>query len=137
MTGDLQKAEDLVQSAFLRAMLNEELIVSLNEKQARAWLYRTIRNLYIDQVRHSSRETIVEELPMLQKQPEEMTMAEWKNMLDSLPHMEGLLFSMCYLEGYNSRQIGEILSIPPGTVRSKLSSARKHLKHMMGGKQDE
>jgi RNA polymerase sigma-70 factor (ECF subfamily) len=37
------------------------------------------------------------------------------------------------LEGYNSKQIGDILLLSPGTVRSKLSSARQHLKRILGG----
>ena len=135
MTGQLQTAEELVQEAFLRAMLHEELIAMLDEKQGRAWLYRTVKNLYIDQIRHNSHETIVEELPESQKEPEEIVKIEWEDLLNSLPDMEGVLFAMRYLEGYNSKQIGEIFDLPPGTVRSKLSSARKHLKEAMGGRQ--
>lgn len=133
MTGNLQTAEELVQEAFLRAMMNEDLIAVMSEKQGRAWLYRTVKNLYIDQIRHTSRETIVEELPENQKEAESMTAVEWQNLLDSLPDMEGLLFALRYLEGYNSKQIGAMLQMPPGTARSKLSFARKHLKDAIGG----
>ena len=134
MTGSFQTAEELVQEAFLRAMYFEEVITTREESQRRSWLYRTVKNMYIDRIRHLSHETIAEILPEKQKEPEEMKEAEWKDLLDSLPDIEGMLFSMRYLEGYNSRQIGEILSLPPGTVRSKLSSARKHLKDVIGGK---
>ena len=106
----------------------------IEEKQRRSWLYRTVRNLHIDQLRHTSKETIVDELPESRKESEEMTAIEWENLLNSLPDMEGVLFTMRYLQGYNSKQIGEIFSIPPGTVRSKLSSARKHLQDALGGK---
>lgn len=128
MTENQATAQELVQEAFLRAMLNEELLSMLNDKQQRAWLYRTVKNIYIDRIRHTRRETVVEELPMTQKEQEEMTAVEWENLLNSLPDMEGLLFTMRYLQGYNSKQIGEMFHLPPGTVRSKLSSARKHLK---------
>lgn len=133
MTGNPQTAEELVQEAFLRAMLHEDILRMLDGKQCRSWLYRTIKNLYVDQIRHTSRETIVEELPEEQKRPEEMEKLEWESLLSSLPDMEGVMFSMRYLQGYNSRQIGEIFSMPPGTVRFKLSSARKHLKEAIGG----
>lgn len=128
MTNNLRTAEELVQEAYLRAMLNEELFSVLGEKQQRAWLYRTVKNIYIDRIRHTSREMMVERFPETQKEQEEMTAIEWENLLNSLPDMEGLLFTMRYLEGYNSKQIGEMFQIPPGTVRSKLSLARKHLK---------
>ena len=134
MTGNLYTAEELVQEAFVRAMLHEEVFLQLEEKQCRSWLYRTIRNLYVDRVRHGSKETIVEEFPVNGADSEEMAWLEWETLLSQLPDMEGVIFTLRYLEGYNSKQIGEILSIPPGTVRFKLSLARKHLKEFLGGK---
>ena len=133
MTGDLQTAEELVQEAFLRAMLHEQALTDLDEMQWRSWLYRTIKNLYVDRIRHTSRETIVDEIPEQKKEAEEITNTEWQCLLESLPDMEGALFSMRYLEGYTSTQLGEIFSLPPVTVRSKLSSARNHLKKIIGG----
>ena len=134
MTGSQQTAEELVQEAFLRAMLNEELLDMLDEKQRRSWLYRTVKNLHVDRLRHMAKETIADEISEVQKQSEEMTAIEWENLLTSLPDMEGVLFTMRYLQGYNSKQIGEMFAMPSGTVRSKLSSARKHLQNALGGK---
>ena len=133
MTGNLHTAEELVQEAFLRAMLHEDILTTLQEQQSRSWLYRTIKNLYVDRIRHGSKETIVEEFPQQQKYSEEIARLEWDQLLETLPDLEGVIFSLRYLEGYNSNQIGEILSIPPGTVRFKLSSARQHLKESLGG----
>lgn len=63
----------------------------------------------------------------------EIEETEWRCLLEDLPEEEGRVFVMRYLMGYNSRQIGELLSLPPGTVRYKLSSARKRLRIMIGG----
>ena len=134
MTGNLQTAEELVQEAFLRAMLHEPLLTNLKDYQRRSWLYRTVRNLYVDRLRHTRLETLPEELPDLQKRQEEMDTVEWEGLLDSLPGSEGVIFTMRYVNGCTSTQIGKLLSLPPGTVRSKLSSARKHLKEALGGK---
>lgn len=131
MTGNLRTSEELVQEAFLRAMLNEGLLLELDDKQKKAWLYRTVKNLYIDRIRHTCRETVVDKFPEKQKEQEEMKTVEWESLLNSLPDMEGLLFTMRYLMGYNSKQIGEMFQIPPGTVRSKLSLARKHLREAL------
>ena len=136
MAGNQYTAEELVQEAFLRAMLHEEILANLQDQQRRSWLYRTIKNLYVDRVRHRSKETIVEEFPVQQQYSEEIIRFEWDELLETLPDMEGVIFSLRYLEGYNSKQIGEILSLPPGTVRFKLSSARQHLKEALGGKKD-
>ena len=134
MTGNQHTAEELVQEAFLRAMLHEDLLISMQMQQCRSWLYRTIKNLYVDRIRHNSKEAIVEEFPQQQVISEDMENVEWEDLLAALPDMEGVIFAMRYLEGYNSGQIGKILNLPPGTVRSKLSSARQHLKEALGGK---
>ena len=134
MTGNLHTAEELVQEAFLRAMLHEDTLAVLQEQQCRSWLYRTIKNLHVDRIRHGSKETIVEEFSQQQQYSEEILRLEWDQLLETLPDLEGVIFSLRYLEGYNSKQIGEILSIPPGTVRFKLSLARQHLKEVLGGK---
>lgn len=133
MTGNLHTAEELVQEAFLRAMLHEDILTTLQEHQRRSWLYRTIKNLYVDRIRHGNRETIVEEFTQRQQYSEEIGRLEWEQLLETLPDQEGVIFSLRYLEGYNSTQIGKILSIPPGTVRFKLSLARQHLKEALGG----
>ena len=134
MTENQQTAEELVQEAFLRAMLHQSMLEQMKELQCRSWLYRTIKNLYVDHIRRSSRETVVNELPETPQMPEAITQLEWETLLNSLPDIEGVLFSLRHLEGYNSTQLGELFSLPPGTVRSKLSSARKHLKEALGGK---
>lgn len=131
MTQNQRTAEDITHEAFLRAIQNETLLASLNDKQQRAWLYRTAKNAYIDRVRHASRETAVNELPETQRFCEEFNALEWKELLASLPDMEGVIFSMRYLDGLSSNRIGEILSLPAGTVRFKLSMARKHLREAL------
>ena len=134
MTGNSQTAEELIQEAFLRAMLNESLLQNLKGYQCRSWLYRTIKNLYVDRLRHTGREVIAEEFQESITKNQETDVIEWEMLLNSLPDGEGVIFHLRYIEEYNSRQIGEILSLPPGTVRSKLSSARKHIKEALGGK---
>lgn len=139
MTGNPHIAEELVQEAFLRAMLHEDVPAGLQEMQRRSWLYRTVKNLYVDRIRHGKRETLAEE--SLQREAcsdgvyqEEIALLEWEELLGTLPDMEGVIFSLRYLDGYNSGQIGRFLSLPPGTIRSRLSSARQHLRELLGGK---
>ena len=76
---------------------------------------------------------MVETIPEQGTGAQEISELEWQELLASLPDEEGLLFTMRYLQGYNSKQLGEFLDMPPGTVRSKLSSARKHLRDAIGG----
>lgn len=136
MTDSHELAEELVQEAYLRAMLHQDMLEMLQEKQRRAWLYRTVKNLYIDNIRHRSFEDVVEDVPENVEEPQEFTEFEWIKLLESLPDIEGVLFSLRYLQGYNSNQLGRMFNLPSGTVRSKLSSARKHLRQSIGGKND-
>ena len=44
------RAEDLTQEVFLKALQNRELLDSFNQRQCKAWLFATARNLYCDQL---------------------------------------------------------------------------------------
>lgn len=124
-------AEDLVQEAFLRALTNEELIQGLLPEQQKAWLYRTIRNLYIDRLRKTAWETALTELSDEPPFWEAYDEADVREMLHTLPEDERTLFVMRYWQGYSSAELGKLFGLPAGTVRYKLSSARKRLKNKL------
>ena len=128
MTGKGELAEDLVQEGYVRAMNHEDVLANLNQRQQRAWLYRTIRNLYVDYVRHGAFETTAEILPETAQETGEYTEIDCFQMLDLLPDEERLLFVMRYLEGYTSAEIGNLFQMPDSTVRSHLALARKRLR---------
>ena len=127
MTGNLYTAEELVHEAFLRAMLHEDTLSTLKEQQSRSWLYRTVKNLYVDRLRHGKKEIISDEFSQLQIDSEELVRLEWEKLLETLPDLEGVIFSLRYLEGYNFWRYPFVT----WKVRSKLSSARQHLKRIL------
>ncbi len=131
MTQNPAMAEDLVQEAFLRALMNADTLQDLHPEQRKSWLYRTVKNLYLDRMRHSRREVISGELPEQTIHPEEFEQVDDLLLLQELPDEESMLFTMRYLYGYSSNEIGKLYNMPPGTVRSKLSSARKHLREAL------
>lgn len=127
--GDPELAGDLVQETFLRALGNLELLERLDERERRAWLYKTARNIFFDKVRRAA----AEQKKMSFFQTDELDEntfdeVETEQILLLLPQDVRLLFRMRYLEGYNSSELGEIFNLPPGTVRAKLSAAKKLLK---------
>jgi RNA polymerase sigma-70 factor (ECF subfamily) len=115
-------AEDLVQDTFVRAMGHLDLLSALKPYQQRAWLYRTLKNLYLDGLAASQRQEKL--LDQLAREPR------------SSPSLEDLVLSpdpfaliperfrdivvQRYMLGMNSREIGEALGIPAATVRSRL-----------------
>lgn len=127
MTGKGELAEDLVQEGYVRAMNHEDVLANLNQRQQRAWLYRTIRNLYVDYVRHGAFETTAETSETAHETGE-YTEIDCFQMLNILPDEDRLLFVMRYLEGYTSAEIGNLFQLPDSTVRSRLALARKRLR---------
>ena len=67
-------AEDLVQETFLRAMAHLDELEDMGRSRQRSWLYKTARNLYIDQMRKQSREVLGGEEPLMAASFEEATM---------------------------------------------------------------
>ena len=121
---DEARAEDLTQEVFLRALQNRTLINSFTERQCKAWLFTTARNLYCDQLRRTAKE----EQLLSTFFPEE-DRAEPDSALDTVEASSLLaLFTLRYTAGYNASEIGQLLSLPPGTVRSRLAQIRHRLK---------
>ena len=131
MTQNVDLSQELVQEAFLRAIDHYEGLKDLSFEQKRAWLYRTIKNAYIDICRKRKNETLSGELPENESSFDKYSETEFVQMINALPGLEGKIITMKYVNGFTSGQIGKILGIPPGTVRSKLAEARKHLKENM------
>lgn len=129
MTESKELAEDLVQETFVRALMNTETVVDLSQAQRRAWLFRTFKNLFFDRYRRA----VLENEYVQNGQPgytEDQGMQEIENaiLLDSLAPQDRAIFQLRYFDGYSAQEISQMLELPPGTVRSKLSRCRKHLK---------
>ncbi len=127
--GDPELAGDIMQDTFVRAMGNIETLEKLSFEQRRAWLYKTARNIFLDKVRRAASEK--QKLNFFDPgELEENTFddVETEQILLLLPPDVRLLFKMRYVEGYNSSELGEMFSLPPGTIRAKLSAAKKLLK---------
>ena len=130
MTKNLSSAEDLVQETFLKAFTHWTDVEDLSIGQRRAWLYKTARNLFIDQTRKQSRETPAEEETLaLAAFEEDLSRAAVTQLIARLPDTERSLFTMRYFEGYNATELGELFALPPATVRSRLASAKRRLRN--------
>lgn len=129
LTKNRSTAEDLVQDAYVRAMTHWGDLYKLERSQCRAWLYKTARNLFIDQARKQSREAPAEEEQLaLASFQEDLSQAAVAQLIARLPEGEKAMFTMRYFEGYNARELGEIFDLPAATVRSRLASAKRRLR---------
>jgi RNA polymerase sigma-70 factor (ECF subfamily) len=134
MTQDEDMAKEMVQEGFLRAIDHYDEIEGLSFPQKRAWLYRTIKNVFIDTVRKRKNEclqgemTDAEELPVKQSFYDKYSEKEILEVLKTMDVLEAKILILRHVEGFSSKQIGEMLGLPAGTVRSKLHEAREHLR---------
>lgn len=129
MSGSKELAEDLVQETFVKALMNTETVADLSPSQQRAWLFRTFKNLFFDRYRRAVLELDYEQ----NWQPEYIEdpgMQEIENamLLQSINPQDRAIFQLRYFDDYSAEEIAQMMNLPPGTIRSKLSRCRKFLK---------
>ena len=130
LTRDPHRVDDLVQETFIRAMGHLDLLDLLEPYQRRAWLYRTLKNLFLDGESASQRqealiEQMAQDVPIAGYLPQEVISP---NPFDLVPAKYRELVEKRYILGMTSQEIGEELGIPAATVRSRLHLALKKLR---------
>lgn len=137
-------ADDLTQATVERALRSQ----ALWEPGTRldSWLYRIMRNLWIDTVRSRGRKedlhAPVEEAERMGEDPRsaiEASIDLKKAMaaMQRLPDEQREIVSLILIEGFGYRECSEILGLPIGTVSSWLVRGRTALLEMMGGSHGE
>ena len=118
--------------SFSAGTADRSLINSFTERQCKAWLFTTARNLYCDQLRRTAKEEQLLSTFFPEEDSAEPDSAldtvEAASLLALLTPEERRLFTLRYTAGYNASEIGQLLSLPPGTVRSRLAQIRHRLK---------
>jgi len=137
---DPELARDLLQETFLRAWRRLSEIGPLPEGQQRAWLFTVARNLAIDSYRSGAARRAAEAALRRDATTRETTVAgpqqhaelgervaRLEAAIRQLPEDQRVILSMATAGGLTSQQIGQALGVPAGTVRYRLSQARKQL----------
>jgi RNA polymerase sigma-70 factor (ECF subfamily) len=137
---DRELAMDLMQETFLRAWRRLSELARLAAERQRAWIFTVARNLAIDSYRAGAARRAAEDALRRDAATRETTVAgphahaelgEALARLDAeirnLPEDQRVILSMATTAGLTSREIGEALDEPAGTVRYRLSLARKRL----------
>jgi RNA polymerase sigma-70 factor (ECF subfamily) len=129
-------AEDLVQETYLKALRSFASFQS--GTNFRAWMFRILRNTFLSSCSKLKRRATVAmdseedgpELAVDTETPETILMNRFNSQLlqraiEDLPvhYRETLL--LCDVEEMSYQEIAEILSVPIGTVMSRLARARK------------
>jgi RNA polymerase sigma-70 factor (ECF subfamily) len=132
LTGSADDAEDLTQQTFLAAQQNLNQLREL--AFARAWLFTILRNCYLKSLRRrlpmsaAALDLNIDDLPEDAPQPVEIDRERLQGALDELSSEFKVVVLMFYFEGRSYREIAGQLNLPLGTVMSRLSRAKSHLR---------
>jgi RNA polymerase sigma-70 factor (ECF subfamily) len=141
MRGNRAEAEDLVQDAVLRAF--EAFPRFQRGTNLRAWLFRILRNTYVDRLRRHGREREPIEqgadvpeagsaLEDFQAQARrECSAADLEAALDQLPAELHMVLLLVDGEGMRYEEVAQVLECPVGTARSRLHRGRHLLRQQL------
>ena len=130
LTGDASAAEDLVQETLLKAWRSFSQF--REGSNIRAWLYQILIHSFYGQGRkiRAAPQTIPLEDRISAGTPFTHKL-EVAQAMESLPVEYRSTLFLAVVEGFTCREIAEILSIPIGTVMSRLSRARLALREKL------
>ena len=135
LTGSPHDAEDLTQQTFLAA---QRKLDQLREPgHARAWLYTILRNTWLKELGRRVPVCVTrldlefDDLPAAEPVAVEVDAERLQMVMDELPRDFKLVLLMYYFEGSSYRDIAAELSLPIGTVMSRLSRAKAYLRRRL------
>lgn len=137
LTADATQADDLAQDTCLRALQS----LHLWEPGTRldSWMYRIAKNLWIDRMRTQKFRGVHDSIDDIEVGAEPMgidgrdvvesslTLSEVMRAVGRLPEEQRALVALVCVSGASYKEAAETLSIPMGTVMSRLARARKAL----------
>jgi RNA polymerase sigma factor (sigma-70 family) len=132
-------AEDLVQETFLKGLRG---FASFQPgTNFRAWMFRILKNTFLSSCSRLERRMTVamdsgEDFPVLPATPESLLIERSGNdavrcAIEQLPVIFREVILLCDVADASYREIAEILSIPIGTVMSRLARARKSVRESL------
>ena len=127
--GNSADSEDAMSAAILRAFENRG---KLRKRESfRAWFLRILRNEAYDLLKKRRRLTPVEELPE-EAAPEgdDAGRLDLRQALQELTDTQRTAL-LLQQEGYDLSEIGQILDVPVGTVKSRISRAKQTLRTLL------
>lgn len=130
---DVSIAEDLVQEAMLRAWRHFDRFQP--GTNCKAWLFRIMLNCWNTRHQQVRQEAIqffpeqyADNVGREQAPATRFTAEEIQNSIDLLNEDYRTVLILFAVEGFSCKEIAEILSVPIGTVMSRLSRARTQVR---------
>lgn len=139
MTNDYYIAEDLAQDVFVK-VYQRITTYDWSKSSLSTWIYVISRNTCLNYLRDTKKKTLSEADPQLLGTvltPEDLVLQEEERQrlltaLNSLSVQDRELIIMTDYLSLKYREVGEIMGIPTGTVKSRLHGIRQKLKKDLG-----
>lgn len=136
LVGDRYAADDLVQDTLERAWNKFHLWRPGSD--LRAWLFSIMHNVFVNQVRSKRNEIerTMEEMPVVAvraTQSDFLEIADVDRALRTLPDEQREVLLLIAVEGMTYEEASGALSIPIGTVMSRLSRGRERMRRVISG----
>ena len=135
LAGDRASADDLVQDTLERAWA--KLHLYRRGTDLRAWLFTVMHNVHVNKRRTArpmeSLDDEAIELATRAVQGDSLVVRDLDRAIALLPSEQRAVLLLVTLEDMSYEEVARTLSIPMGTVMSRLSRAREKVRQMMLG----
>jgi len=142
VVGSREEAEDVVQETLVQAFVKLETF--RGRSAFYTWLYRIAFNMSISRRRRRRPEMSIDhhyettghEIESHEDAPDDHLLRQEqvqqvRQAIGKLNEQHRAILILREIEGYDYETIGEILDVPPGTVRSRLHRARLQLRDLL------
>ena len=136
LTRRADRADDLVQETLVRAIAKSDLWQAGTD--IRAWLFTIMHNQHVNMVRRAMRDDATVDIEQMSSSLTAITdptasrqLRELDTALARLPAEQREVILLVGLEGMSYEAAAQILEVPVGTVRSRLSRGRDALRQLM------
>ncbi|MHB1036977.1 MAG: RNA polymerase sigma factor [Pirellulales bacterium] len=131
LTGEIHDAEDLTQQTFLVAQAKLDQL--REAEKAKSWLFTILRHCYLRSHRRQPPMPFgnladLEAIPQNGGADDEVDPERLQAAINELPDEFKVVLVLYYFEDCPYREISEKLDLPIGTVMSRLSRAKSHLR---------
>ena len=128
LTGSAHDADDLLQNTIERILSRGVP----EDVELAKWAFRVCRNLWIDEYRARKIRQNATQVPELEEPTvdgenevyQQITLGEVNSAMDKLPDDQRSILALIAVQGMSYKEVAETLSIPMGTVMSRLARAR-------------
>ena len=137
LTNDPAQAEDVVQDALVAAWRSADRF--RGEGRVVAWLLGIVHHIALKAIRHESQpiseameETLAAPEPLPEERLQTDEQAQWvRQGLQSLSANHRAVLELVFYQGLSLNEVAKVCNCPVGTVKSRLSYARRHLRGVL------